>query len=345
MNKFTTLMTLAATTAAGVALADLTPFDSLELSQAATFAKTEPSTLDGDLSSAKAALVVGPDDATALKDVEKFTVVFNVGFVEWAELQGVKPKDAKIGFAFTGTSTAAYFNGTTWTQVQVSEVAEEDEKTLLIELDRRDATKKARFSFVETVEGVETKTVVKDWVAVADVVSNTVAIYGSGTIVSVHGATYTIAAEIVVVDPEGTGEVNIDFTPTQMTDLATKFGCDPSDVPAKLTAEATKGANGNTALVNYVLFGEVGTTVDKTLVVKGNPTGGDASNVAISIPNLNPQTVTGAAVSFQLQGRATADAEWHNVGAANTTGAFSFPANTTDRYFKVVTTITYGTAQ
>ena len=333
MNKFTTLMTLAATTAAGVALADLTPFDSLELSQAATFAKTEPSTLDGDLSSAAAALVVGPGDATTLKDVEKFTVVFNVGFVEWAELQNVKPAEAKIGFAFTDATHAAYFNGTTWTQVQVSEVAEEAEKTLLIELDRRDATKKARFSFVETVEGVETKTVVKDWVAVADVVSNTVAVYGSGTIVSVHGATFTIAAEVIEIIPEGEdAPVVIKPTPEQAAAIG-----DP-----KATLE-----NGHTALTSYILFGKASTaiTAADVLVVKGNPTGGDASNVAISIPNLNPQTVTGAAVSFQLQGRATADAEWHNVGAANTTGAFSFPANTTDRYFKVVTTITYGTAQ
>ena len=333
MNKFTTLMTLAATTAAGVALADLTPFDSLELSQAATFAKTEPSTLDGDLSSAAAALVVGPGDATTLKDVEKFTVVFNVGFVEWAELQNVKPAEAKIGFAFTDATHAAYFNGTTWTQVQVSEVAEEAEKTLLIELDRRDATKKARFSFVETVEGVETKTVVKDWVAVADVVSNTVAVYGSGTIVSVHGATFTIAAEVIEIIPEGEdAPVVIKPTPEQAAAIG-----DP-----KATLE-----NGHTALTSYILFGKASTaiTAADVLVVKGNPTGGDASNVAISIPNLNPQTVTGAAVSFQLQGRATADAEWHNVGAANTTGAFSFPANTTDRYFKVVTTITYDTAQ
>ncbi len=337
MNKFTTLVTLAATTAAGVALADLTPFDKLELTAAASFAKTESSTLEGELSSATPALVVGPGDATVTGDpsvrqpIEKFTIVFYVGFVEWSELQNVKPAEAKIGFAFTDATHAAYFNGTTWTQVQVSEVAEEAEKTLLIELDRRDATKKARFSFVETVEGVETKTVVKDWVAVADVVSNTVAIYGSGTIVSVHGATFTIAAEVIEIIPEGEdAPVVIKPTPEQAEAIG--------DPKATL-------ANGHTALTSYILFGKASTaiTAADVPVVKGNPTGGDASNVAISIPNLNLQTVTGATVSFQLKGSTSGDSDtWQNVGDANATGVFTFPADTDYRYFKVVTTITYG---
>ena len=334
MNKFTTLMTLAATTAAGVALADLTPFDKLELSPEASFAKTDQTTVEGDLSSATAALVVGPGDATVTgnpsvrQPIEKFTIVFHVGFVEWSELQNVKPAEAKIGFAFTDATHAAYFNGTTWTQVEVSAVTEEAEKTLLIELDRRgDATtKKARFSLGGTA--------ITDWVDVADVEANTVAVYGSGTIVSVNGATYTIAAEVIEVTPEGEeGKFVIKPTPEQ------------AEAIGNPTATL---ANGHTALTSYILFGKASTaiTAADVPVVKGNPTGGDASNVAISIPNLNLQTVTGATVSFQLKGSTSGETDtWQNVGDANATGAFTFPANTSYRYFKVVTTITYATAQ
>lgn len=335
MNKFTTLMTLAATTAAGVALADLTPFDNLELSEAATFANdgTIPE-LTGDLTG-DAAYTLAQQGSDILKDVEKFTIQLKVGFVDSTELATLKPQDAKIGFAFTGTSTAAYFNGNVWTPVDLSalktpiSVAEEADKTLLIELDRRVTTEdkvKARFKLDETA--------VTDWVAVADVVSNTVAIYGSGTIVSVKGATYTIAAEVIEIIPEGeNAPVVIKPTPEQAAAIG-----DP-----KATLE-----NGHTALTSYILFGKASTaiTAADVLVVKGNPTGGDASNVAISIPNLNLQTVTGATVSFQLKGSTSGETDtWQNVGDANATGAFTFPANTSYRYFKVVTTITYATAQ
>ena len=332
MNKFTTLMTLAATTAAGVALADLTPFDNLELSEAATFAKdgTIPE-LTGDLTG-DAAYTLAQQGSDILKDVEKFTIQLKVGFVDSTELATLKPQGAKIGFAFTGTSTAAYFNGNVWTPVDLSalktpiSVAEEADKTLLIELDRRVTTEgkvKARFKLGETA--------ITDWVAVADVVSNTVAIYGSGTIVSVHGATFTIAAEVIEIIPEGEdAPVVIKPTPEQA---------------AAIGNPTTTLANGHTALTSYILFGKASTaiTAADVPVVKGNPTGGDASNVAISIPNLNLQTVTGATVSFQLKGSTSGDSDtWQNVGDANATGAFTFPADTDYRYFKVVTTITYG---
>ena len=335
MNKFTTLMTLAATTAAGVALADLTPFDNLELSEAATFANdgTIPE-LTGDLTG-DAAYTLAQQGSDILKDVEKFTIQLKVGFVDSTELATLKPQDAKIGFAFTGTSTAAYFNGTEWVSVDLSElspaitVAEEADKTLRIELDRRVTTEgkvKARFKLDETA--------VTDWVAVADVVSNTVAIYGSGTIVSVNGATYTIAAEVIEITPEGeTSAIDIKLTPVQVAAIG-----DPTS--------KTPLANGHTALTSYILFGKAATAITASDMpqVVGVPKASAATKVALKVQGLNVQAVEGVTVQYKLMGSTTgADESWTQVGDANTTGAFEFDASTNNRFFKVVTVITYAT--
>lgn len=351
VKNYQSLMTCVATLAAGVACADLTPFDKLDLTTHSAFSATAtvggttncslsdnaPTPADGyfvlesELTTTPS-LLVTPTSAEK-KDIEKFEVAFKAAFVDPTELPSSVP-DAKIGFALTSATSAKYYGGSQWndlTTTPLPTIVEDADYTLRIDYDGRQ--NKARF--VLTKNGAETPAYTSDWVGVGAVVSNVIGILGSGSIKSLGGTTFTISAEVIEITPEGeTSPIDIKLTPAQITAIG-----DPTST-AKL-------ANGHTALTSYILFGKAhgDVTAEDVPVVKGNPTGGDASNVAISIPNLKLQTVTGATVSFQLQGRATTEAEWQNVGDANATGAFTFPANTSYRYFKVVTTITYGTAQ
>lgn len=335
MNRLTTFVTLAAVaTAAGVALADTTPtapYDKLVLTQEAQFKDETSSEVSGDLNGAAVKTLAQTD--VALKEVEKFEITFKPTFCDDTK-DLPKPEGAKVGFAFVNETTAAYYNGTWQTVTMTSAVAEGTAYTVHFDIDRRATQKLARIR----LDG----TTLVNWFEVSDLAANAIAIYGTGTIVSMAGTTYTISAEVIVINPDGEGNADIKFTADQMTDLATKFGVPAAQVPAKL-AEVS-AVNGQTALANYILFGKTTVTAADAPVAKGVPGEASAGKVKVALDGLNVQKVTGATVQYKLMGSPNGTS-WTQVGETSSSATFEFPATTTDRFFKVVTVITYATAQ
>ena len=334
MKKLTTFVTLAAVaTAAGVALADTptAPYDKLELTQAAQFKDETSSEVSGDLKGDAVKTLAQTD--VALKEVEQFDVTFKPTFCDdVSDLP--KPVGAKVGFAFVDETTAAYYNGTWRTVTMTSAVAEGTPYTVHFDIDRRATQKQARIKLGDAV--------LVGWFNISDLKSNAIAVYGTGTIVSMAGTTYTISAEVIVINPDGEGNADIKFTADQMTDLATKFGVPAAQVPTKL-AEVS-AVNGQTALVNYILFGKTTVTASDAPIAKGVPGEATEGKVKVALQGLDVQTVAGATVKYRLMGSANST-DWHPVVAPQASATFEFPATTTDRFFKVVTVITYATAQ
>lgn len=343
MNKITSCMTVVAALAVGSAFAELTPFDSLGLSDPVdTFSNTadQAKAYEGELSG-DAVLTVS-QKTFAAQPVEKFTISFQPTFADFADLPS--PDGAKVGFAFTDSNKAAYYNGTSWTAIDLSSaVAEDVTQTVIIELDRRVTTKgkvKARFTLGSTA-------VTEEWVDVDDVTANAVAIYGTGTIVSINGKTFTIetSSEVIVIHPEA-GK-NVTFSETQIDTMASQLGGATPATPAEVAAAlkvTTAQANGLTALDNFVLFGKVtgATAADKPVVQGAATAAAPGSNtLTINVGGLaNKQKVSGATVSFQLQGKTSTG--WENVGESNERGVFELTTlPTVYRTFKVVTTVSY----
>lgn len=328
MNSLKSILTCAAVAAVALnGIADTTPtapYDKLVLTQADAFSNTTVTPVSGALSDTTPAATLAQTDV-ALKDVEKFDVTFKPTFCDDASALPT-PTGAKVGFAFVNETTAAYFNGSAWqTETMTSEVSEGTQYAVHFDIDRR-ATPMARIK----LDG----TTLVDWFAVSDLAANAIAIYGTGTIVSMAGTTYTISAEVIEIIPEGEETaIDIKLTPAQVKAIG-----DP--------ASATKLANGHTALTSYILFGKASTAItasDKPQVV-GVPKASAADKVALKIQGLNVQAIEGVTVQYKLMGSTTgADDSWNEVVAPQDSTAFEFSASTNYRFFKVVTVITYAT--
>lgn len=329
MKKLTTFVTLAAAaTVAGVALADTptAPYDKLVLTQAAEFKDepTKPYDVSGDLKGDAVKTLAQTD--VALKEVEQFDVTFKPTFCDDTK-DLPKPDGARVGFAFVDATTAAYYNGTDWATADVSTVSEETAYTVHFDIDRRATQKQARIKLGGAV--------LVNWFNISDLAANAIAIYGTGTIVSMAGKTYTISAEVIEIIPEGEETaIDIKLTPAQVEAIG-----DPTS--------ATKLANGHTALTSYILFGKAHGDVkaSDTPQVVGVPKASAADKVALKVQGLNVQDVEGVTVQYKLMGSETGAADsWTQVVAPQDSTAFEFDASTNYRFFKVVTVITYATA-
>lgn len=247
------------------------------------------------------------------------------------------PKNPQTGFCIvkSGESAAVFkaYVGGEWLALQGATVpAEEAAYSLKVNLDY--VNKKVQFKVDDDVLSDSTGAT---WFSncqdsATDV--SAVAFVGSGKVALIGRATNTIAAEVIEVVPEGeTSAIDITLTAEQLAAIGNP-------------ASTEKLGNGMTALTSYILFGKASaaiTAADKPQVV-GVPKATAADKIAIKVQGLNVQTVPGATVGYKLMGSETGSADsWSQIGEANTTGAFEFDASTNNRFFKVVTVITYAT--
>ena len=351
----------------------VTPFDNLRTTRVAEFSATANATsettsgctvtkaddkvtiadsyyvVESELTDTTFPLVVNPSEQIKKTEIEDFDVTFKASFVDASDLTTAEVGGAQIGFALTSATTASYYcpgANPAWVALTKAtdssdlSVAEDTECTLHVDYDGRE--NKARFTI---------GTFKSEWVSVGTVANNTMAVLGSGSVKSLAGATYDIAAEVIIVTPGGEGAKNIEFTEAQMDNLRAQLGSE-ADASAVATAlsSADPQVNGNTAMDNFVLFGKItegegAVTENLKPIVKGEKASAE-SKVKVSLGNLNVQSVKGATVQYKLMGSETgADGTWKQIGDASTTAAFEFDTSTSYRYFKVVTVITYENAE
>lgn len=350
----------------------VTPFDNLRTTQAKSFSATasgesettsgcEVTKFDGkvtiadsyyvvesELTDTTFPLVVNPSEQIKKTEIEDFDVTFKASFVDASDLTTAEVGGAQIGFALTSATSASYFcpgdpKGT-WTALDPEKgtgtlsVTEDAECTLHVDYDGR--VKKARF----TIGGFKS-----EWVAVGAVANNSMAVLGSGSVKSLAGATYDIAAEVIVVTPPGgAAGKNIEFSEAQMDALRTQVGGDASAVAAKLSSSVAQ-ENGLKPMDNFVLFGKIAdkdVTAATKPVVKGAKAK-TSGNIAIAIPALDVQEIAGVTVTYKLMGSATGADEpfTTKIKEADSVDGLEFDPKSEAqgcKYFKVVTTVNYG---
>lgn len=368
MMKVQVLLTNILAVAAISAIADtqpngVTPFDNLKTTVHKAFSATTTETnecsvsqgvsvegeyfvVESELDAITPSLVVTPSSEVEGKDIKDFDVTFKASFVDGDDLTTAAVGGAQIGFALTSATSASYYcpgdsNGT-WTTLSGTgtlSVTEDEECTLHVDYDGRE--NKARFTI---------GTFTSAWVTVGAVENNSMAVLGTGSVKSLAGATYDIAAEVIIVTPPGEGAKNIEFTEAQMDNLRAQLGseADASAVAEKLSSSVAQ-ANGLKPMDNFVLFGKVAdsaiTTTTKP-VVKGAKAK-TSGNIAIAIPALDVQEIAGVTVTYKLMGSKTgADGTFtKEIKEADSVDGLEFDPKSQAqgcKYFKVVTTVNYG---
>lgn len=321
MNKMKFSLVCSAALAAGISLADTnstTDFDKLTLEMVETFATPSTKvtvdgsyTLDGELSDL--GLTVMP--LVTKTPIEKFTLKFNVGFAE--ELPTTY-ESAVLGFAFKNASTAAYWDGSEWNEINfTASVTEDAEVTVGIEYDGRTTPAKARF----TIGGEK----IDEWFDVGTIGTNTIKAFGSGTVASIGGTTHKITAEEIVI-PAEEGKKAIEVTiPEKEVQAIEKAG--------GATAESKIGGMNN--IEAFILTGKAGDALVKP-VAKIETTSTVNTKVNFKLDGVAVQTIKNGSVKFVLEGSSD-NIAWTQIGEAATSPTIEMDISNaaTYKFFRV----------
>lgn len=252
--------------------------------------------------------------------------------------------DARCGFAIKLAADPVatnywLYNGGEWTQ-SASPVAVESGEMfdLKVRLDFRSDVKKATY-FVKGVNIGETALTATNPVAVIDFV-------GNGSLKSLRGDRLAIVSEKIEINP-GSGSVTLVIEEESLKEI--RKAAKEKDIGTYLAEPVTVIGNGMTRLDAQVLFGTTDPTTDNKAVVKGAPKEASEGKVRVNIEGLTDKQVGGATIKYQLQGSTTGAAEdsaWHDIGGEVTdVTKLEFDQNTTDRFIRVKTSVSYGNAQ
>lgn len=371
MKFKTSTLALSATLAAGLAssaFADVTPYEKLVFetnqtySVAAGGAATRGSWKEGSTavtpvvenskvvidSDADLPLSFVPAEDNSAFDVTELKFNVEASYVP-AMVDLATNENARCGFAIKYDSTTPYyylFDGSDWAKVSDKTVTPQTNAmfNLMVRLDYRADVKTATY-FVEGTEIGTTTLGDKSAVGAIDFV-------GNGSLSTLNGYKLQLVSEKIEITPGGTGSsVTLTIPEESIALIKAKAQERGKEVSSYLNeAAAESGALKDiTRLDAQVLFGTAEPTADNKTVVKGTPKEASEGKVRVNIVGLTDKQVGGATIKYQLQGSTTGAAEdsaWHNIGDEVTdVTKLEFDQNTTDRFIRVKTSVSYGNAQ
>jgi len=344
--------------AAGLAFADLTPIENLNLttnnwfsapstggswSPAAPGAGTTSGYLEVDSTSAEPLTFDVSATSETTNVISEVAFDMLAAYVPQTVTLATPAAETKIGFAIkkTDASTAEYYAylGSEWAALDTATTPVEEGAlcALKIQIDRRYNPNKVQF----LVNG----TSIGGWKAMSASLTSTAAVdfVGSGEIKDLVGKKFTIVSEKIEVNPTGQGgNVVVVIPEASMADINQKAAAAGQTTSVYLNSDSA--ISGLRRIDAQVLFSkpdpDAGT--DKA-VVKASPAAQSAAGkVRIQVAGLNVQNVGGATVKYELQGSTNGTDGWTQVIETTSVDALEFPQNTSYRFFRVITTVNYG---